>query len=195
MAIAPKLQLKQGQSLVMTPQLQQAIKLLQLSNIELAAFVEEQLESNPLLERGTGDENRRGESTGEGVVVGDTSATESVSVETPAATAADMDVPAHAVDSEATVSEMAADVGGSVDWSKAGSGGTFNGSGDYDAAANTAAEKSLSEHFIQELPLLGLEQTDKLIAQHLIDHVDDNGYLRVAFTDMSCKRGVPHNQV
>jgi len=61
MAIAPKLQLKQSQSLVMTPQLQQAIKLLQLSNIELAAFVEEQLESNPLLERGTGDENRRGE--------------------------------------------------------------------------------------------------------------------------------------
>ena len=38
MAIAPKLQLKQGQSLVMTPQLQQAIKLLQLSNIELAAY-------------------------------------------------------------------------------------------------------------------------------------------------------------
>ena len=59
MALAPKLQVKQGQSLVMTPQLQQAIKLLQLSNIELAAFVEEQLESNPLLERGTGDENRR----------------------------------------------------------------------------------------------------------------------------------------
>jgi len=45
----------------MTPQLQQAIKLLQLTNIELSAFVEEQLESNPLLERGTGDENRRGE--------------------------------------------------------------------------------------------------------------------------------------
>ena len=61
MAIAPKLKLKQSQSLVMTPQLQQAIKLLQLSNIELTAFVEEQLESNPLLERGTGDENRREE--------------------------------------------------------------------------------------------------------------------------------------
>jgi len=61
MAMAPKLQVKQSQSLVMTPQLQQAIKLLQLSNLELTAFVEEQLESNPLLERGTGEENRRGE--------------------------------------------------------------------------------------------------------------------------------------
>ena len=73
----------------MTPQLQQAIKLLQLSNIELAAFVEEQLESNPLLERGTGDENRRGED----VVRGDTSATESVSLEAPAATAVELDAP------------------------------------------------------------------------------------------------------
>jgi RNA polymerase sigma-54 factor len=43
--------MRQGQSLVMTPQLQQAIKLLQLSNIELSAFVEEELERNPLLER------------------------------------------------------------------------------------------------------------------------------------------------
>ena len=46
-----KLEMRQGQSLVMTPQLQQAIKLLQLSNIELAEFVESELEQNPLLER------------------------------------------------------------------------------------------------------------------------------------------------
>ena len=44
----------QGQSLVMTPQLQQAIKLLQLSTMELAAFVEQQLEQNPLLQRADG---------------------------------------------------------------------------------------------------------------------------------------------
>jgi len=119
MAQAPKLQLKQGQSLVMTPQLQQAIKLLQLSNIELSAFVEEQLESNPLLERGTGDENRRGESAGENAVTGETVSTESVTLDAPAATAAELDAPAHAVDSEATMAERAADVGGSVDWSKA----------------------------------------------------------------------------
>ena len=61
MALAPKIQARQSAQLAMTPQLQQAIKLLQLSNIELSAFVEEQLEKNPLLERGTGDENRRGE--------------------------------------------------------------------------------------------------------------------------------------
>ena len=51
MALTQRLELRQGQSLVMTPQLQQAIKLLQLSNLELQAFVEQELERNPLLER------------------------------------------------------------------------------------------------------------------------------------------------
>ena len=51
MALAAKLELRQGQGLVITPQLQQAIKLLQLSNIELEAFVEAELEKNPLLQR------------------------------------------------------------------------------------------------------------------------------------------------
>ena len=51
MAIAPRLDLRQSQTLVMTPQLRQAIKLLQFSNIEVNAFVEEELERNPLLER------------------------------------------------------------------------------------------------------------------------------------------------
>ena len=52
MSAYQRLDLRQGQSLVMTPQLQQAIKLLQLSNIELAEFVAEEIERNPLLERG-----------------------------------------------------------------------------------------------------------------------------------------------
>ena len=51
MAIGPRLDLRQTQTLVMTPQLRQAIKLLQYSNIEVASFVEEELERNPLLER------------------------------------------------------------------------------------------------------------------------------------------------
>ena len=51
MALSAKLELRQSQQLVMTPQLQQAIKLLQLSNLELNAFVDSELERNPLLER------------------------------------------------------------------------------------------------------------------------------------------------
>ena len=51
MALTQRLQMRQSQALVMTPQLMQAIKLLQLSNLDLAAYVEGELESNPLLER------------------------------------------------------------------------------------------------------------------------------------------------
>ena len=51
MALSAKLELRQGQQLVMTPQLQQAIRLLQLSNLELTEFVDAELERNPLLER------------------------------------------------------------------------------------------------------------------------------------------------
>ena len=55
MAITPRLELRQGQSLVMTPQLQQAIKLLQMNNMELKEFVEQELAENPMLERDESD--------------------------------------------------------------------------------------------------------------------------------------------
>src|ERR1700754_4095280 len=55
MALTQRLEFRQSQSLVMTPQLMQAIKLLQLSNLDLVAFVEEELERNPLLERADHD--------------------------------------------------------------------------------------------------------------------------------------------
>ena len=51
MALGPRLELRHSTSLVMTPQLRQAIQLLQYSNLELSAFVAEELERNPLLER------------------------------------------------------------------------------------------------------------------------------------------------
>ena len=51
MALAAKLQLRQSQSLVMTPQLMQSIRLLQLTHVELERFVDEEIERNPLLER------------------------------------------------------------------------------------------------------------------------------------------------
>lgn len=193
MAVAPKLQLKQSQSLVMTPQLQQAIKLLQLSNIELAAFVEEQLESNPLLERGTGDENRRGEDV-ETVEAPETFT--EVSLDAPTAKANEsFDAPDHAIDSEAGPAEQAADVGGSVDWSKSGAGGSFNGSSDYDAAANTAAEKTLSEHLNEQLAMAVRDPKDRFIGAYLIDHVDENGYLRTNTSEIATRLGVPEIRI
>ena len=55
MALSPKLEIRQGQSLIMTPQLMQAIKLLQMSSLDLTSYVEAEMERNPLLERVEGD--------------------------------------------------------------------------------------------------------------------------------------------
>ncbi len=177
MAIAPKLKLKQSQSLVMTPQLQQAIKLLQLSNIELAAYVEEQLESNPLLERGTGTENRREESESASK---DDAVFEDLSLDAPSTASSDsLDAPADAIDSEASP----ADVGGSVDWSRASTGGSFNRSQDFDPAAQAAAEITLSDHLSRQAAMMFKSPSDALVAQYFIDHVDENGYLRLSLED------------
>ena len=67
MALSHKLELRQSQSLVMTPQLMQAIKLLQLSNLDLIAYVDAELERNPLLERGEAEDG--GEAEQQRVVV------------------------------------------------------------------------------------------------------------------------------
>src|SRR5215471_15284340 len=66
MALTQRLEIRQSHALVMTPQLMQAIKLLQLSNLDLAAYVEGELERNPLLERASdGDAPAPAEPQGE----------------------------------------------------------------------------------------------------------------------------------
>ena len=66
MALTPRLDTRQSQALVMTLQLQQAIKLLQLTNLEITAYVDDQLERNPLLELAEGGEADAGGSPAEG---------------------------------------------------------------------------------------------------------------------------------
>lgn len=188
MAIAPRLQQKQTTSLVMTPQLQQAIKLLQLSNIELAAFVEEQLESNPLLERGTGDENRREE-----VAIAKEALEEfrEMSMDAPSLAERSLDMPSEVVHEQSSV----ADVGGSVDWSKAGSGGSFSGNPEYNVIENTEAEKTLHEHLHEQLLVDIKDPKERLIATYLVEHIDDNGYLRLTIEEAAMRLGVSENRV
>lgn len=201
MAMSPQLKMKQSQSLVMTPQLQQAIKLLQLSNIELAAFVEEQLESNPLLERGSGDENRRGEDSD--FDAGASDGREELSLSAPSTAASEaMDTTGAREFEDAAPGDLAQEAptpaqstGGEIDWSKAGSGGSFNGSSDYDAAANTAAEITLHEHLSEQLAMSVRDPKDRLVGAHLIDHVDENGYLRISAEEISERLGVSLSRV
>ena len=93
MALFARLELRQGQSLVMTPQLLQAIKLLQLSNLELAAFVEAELERNPLLERADDRRRRRGEGRG-------ADDAETATATTPASDASERRLARHELDAE-----------------------------------------------------------------------------------------------
>ena len=123
------------------------------------------------MERGTGDENRRGEDV-ETVADVPTPSTDMV---TSGAAVSDMDTPDHALAPEST----AADVGGSVDWSRNNSGGSFSGSGDFDPMANSAADITLSEHIQGQLALLKLSDRDRPVADYLAGQVDDAGYLRM----------------
>lgn len=190
MALGPKLQQRQSQSLVMTPQLQQAIKLLQLNNIELSAFIEEQLEKNPLLERGSREDNRRDEAVS---AKEDMSTRDDLALDAPSSeAAASLDVPDHAVDSEAgpadRQSQMSAD---RLDRHRLGrdfsQGG---GSDDYNPMDNAAEVKSLSDVLTQQLGLMVDDEKDRLIGQYLIDQVDENGYFRGQTDDIAERLGV-----
>jgi RNA polymerase sigma-54 factor len=178
------LEIRQGQGLVITPQLQQAIKLLQMSNLELEAFVEAELERNPLLQREEGepapDEAPRDDAQAAADSVAD------------AAARSDLDAPAEAASpgEHATGDAGAADAGGSVDWSRAGKGGGF----DHDAEGLEGAftrEKTLPEHLHEQLAAAGLGAAESAVAHVLIDAVDEGGYLRADLDETAARLGCP----
>jgi RNA polymerase sigma-54 factor len=172
MALSQRLDLRQTQALVMTPQLQQAIKLLQLSNVELSAYIEQELEQNPLLER---------DETG-----GDASATE---VAEPAEEAPATDVAAplgsepplagEDVESwrEAAGSEGQGDTdlaGDPEAWISRGGGEDM---GDLGVADGAAPSLTLRDHLLQQLNIEIADPVERVIGAYLIDLLDDAGYL------------------
>jgi len=173
LALGARLELRQGQGLVITPQLQQAIKLLQLSNLELEAFVEAELERNPLLSRDESDNEPERESDAP-------EAPAEISADAEARadldTAYDEASPGERATGDAP--EPAADVGGAVDWSRAGSGGSFEGTSD-DFESALSREQTLAEHLHDQLAVARLSGTEAAIASVLIDGVDEGGYLRL----------------
>ena len=188
MALAARLEIRQGQGLVITPQLQQAIKLLQLSNLELEAFVEAELERNPLLQREDTDEGPA-EAPAEAVADSPNDLSEG---------ADELDVThddaspgeratGDAPDAPDGPSGQAADVGGSVDWSKAGKGG-FDG--DQEGLESTLSrEKTLGEHLHDQVAVAGLTPAETAIATVLIDSVDEGGYLRAELLEIAERLG------
>ena len=179
MALTPRLEIRQSQALVLTPQLQQAIKLLQMSSLEVAEFVEGEIEQNPLLERD------------EGLDAGDVE---------PAGPDAEGDsadpAPRDSVDfAEADTMPAAADepldtdyesmaggdeIGVSFDSSVLGHGGA-RGNGFDDAAPDleqtVSYRPTLREHLLEQLGVDITDPMDRLIGLHLIDGLDESGRL------------------
>ena len=181
MSLAPRLDLRQSQSLVMTPQLQQAIKLLALSNLEIEGFVAEEIERNPLLEAGReADEG----------AAGPVAAAEPVAEPIVDATggdgeaALDVDVTAERFDDELI---GRAGLDGSLGLGGTGAGGGEDGP-DLDGFA--ADDLNLHDHLRAQIGAV-LTETDLTIAEHLIDQLDEAGYLTVHLLEIASRLGVP----
>lgn len=179
MVMSPRLEQRLGQSLVMTPQLQQAIKLLQLSNLELSEFIEGELEQNPLLER---DENAPAETperdTEADMDVGTDPGVEDVP------TLGDLSLGEPADAEMVTQRELDADLRDAYEdgAATAGLSGAASGSGAYDddlpGLEETLAERAtLRAHLEWQLGMAFQDPADILIGAYLIDLLDDAGYL------------------
>jgi RNA polymerase sigma-54 factor len=186
MALTTRLEFRQSQALVMTPQLMQAIKLLQLSNLDLMAYVEEELEKNPLLERVSDDEGPAAPadgvdasgsgSEGEGPQewMGEDLATSRNAIEDDLGTRLDNVFPedgTSAMSSARTDDATAAH----SEWASVGSGGREDG--EYNLEAFVSAELTLADHLTEQLSLSATDPVQRMIGQHLIDMVDEAGYL------------------
>jgi len=172
MALMQRLELRQGQSLVMTPQLQQAIKLLQMSSLELQAFVESELERNPLLER---DER-----------------SDAPKLEPRPEPAAEPDVVS------AMASGAAAETPGPADsgWAslRPSGGGSFNHD-ELESGAGLARRETLAEHLDAQLNLAIADPVQRLIGQHLIGMVNEAGYLTGDIASMAEMLGTGAEQI
>jgi RNA polymerase sigma-54 factor len=169
MALGPRLEVRQSQSLTLTPQLMQSIRLLQLSHLELNAFVETELLRNPLLEREDGSEPGEVEQpievspfeNGDGGVD---------RPQTADAIAGSYDTEVENVFPEQRSEDRLGD------WSSVGSG---EGGEAPDIDQFVAARPTLGEHLTEQIGLLLTDPAERLIARFLTDGLTDAGYLGI----------------
>ena len=200
--VGQRLEIRQGQSLVMTPQLQQAIKLLQLSNLELAEYCEQELERNPLLERDDRDAAPAGESadTAAESTAGER-ADEALSRE-DFSKASDLDQDAHEnmydggeapAPARAAAAVSEGPQSSLTDWSRVGSGNAYEGEDGIESSV--AAAMSLKDHLESQLSIAALLPEDRMILLALIDAVDETGYLRTDLMDIAHRLGCEREDV
>jgi RNA polymerase sigma-54 factor len=203
MAAAQRLELRQSQSLVMTPQLQQAIKLLQLSHLDLAAYVERELEQNPLLERdesdvdgGDGNDGSgepaaaEGPSRGERSSAGSADSLDLATKDTlPSRDQAPLDTDyENEYTNDATDDWPSDDAGWSQPYGER-SGRREDGDGDPGVEQQLSREQSLRDLLLEQLQMDLDDPTDRIIGLHLIDQLDEAGYLAADFPSLAAMLG------
>jgi RNA polymerase sigma-54 factor len=173
MALVQRLDIRQGQALVMTPQLQQAIKLLQLSSVELAAYVEGEVEQNPLLER-------------------DEAAPDAP--EPPPVEAASTGEATHEEAVEAWHEVAGSDGEGNLDYAGDPDAwrtrGTRPDGDDLPGIDQTLARPvTLREHLLAQLAEEIKDPIDRVIGAHLVDQIDESGYVTVPLDSVAQTMG------
>lgn len=206
MALSTRLMMRQGQSLVMTPQLLQAIRLLQYSSVELAAFLQEELERNPLLE----------------AEAPDSSPLDAGPAEAPVAADGDPQAGDWAMDALPVVDALADDLGvdmgnafgpdgpavgpegpsqnldgsglSATSWTGAGAGGGSDGIAP-DLDAFVASKPSLHDHLAEQLALACPDARSRIIGHAIIDSIDETGYVREPVAEIAARLSVQPAEV
>lgn len=188
MGLSPKLELRQGQQLSLTPQLLQAIKLLQMSQAELLAFIEAEIEKNPMLEREDSsldvgapepEANDNNDAT-------DGDWAEPVQELSEIAAAFDTDVENVFPENETAPSASSWESSASPYWQEGGAFDQFDGAGE---------APSLSEALTQQLHLAENNLQRRFIGQQLIELVDDAGYITAPLDTLAARLSVPLSKV
>jgi RNA polymerase sigma-54 factor len=191
MALTQRLEIRQGQSLVMTPQLQQAIKLLQLSNLELVDFVEQELERNPLLERDESEHAPERE-VSEAPAASEAEGLDQALSREDFSKAEDMD--AERGDLHAEDTDQSGGPAGNTpltDWTTVRSGGSLDGDGENAIERSLAHNLTLKDHLTDQLTIAALDAAKRIIGAALIDAIDEAGYLRIDLAELAERLGAP----
>ncbi|MGL4439682.1 MAG: RNA polymerase factor sigma-54 [Bosea sp. (in: a-proteobacteria)] len=211
MGISAKLEMRQGQSLVMTPQLLQAIKLLQLSHVDLQAFVDAEVERNPLLDRADGDDGSAANNDTAGDIGENSSSdgpdgsfdeppppdwydaelsTQRGNLEDGPATRLDNvfadEIPVAARHEGSPEASLPITGGGAV-----GSGGSTSFDDDLPGLEETLSmELGLHDFLGEQLDVAITDPMSRLIGRHIIDAIDEAGYLAEPLIEMAERLGV-----
>ncbi len=181
--LTQRLDLRQSQNLVMTPQLQQAIKLLQMNNVELNDFVEEEIAQNPLLEKA---EQEGGDHA---------------PAETPVSSSNEDNV-GEQFDNAWTgnEAESRAEPSGGSDFdagtAQVGSGGSRSFEDSEFSIENTISKQvTLREHLHEQMLMAFNDPKDRMIGGLMIEMLDEAGYLRLDITVLAERLGAQKEQV